>query len=179
VLACSTNGNQAVASDASSDTTTEVGSAGDGESPDAGDASILDAPGNADGQDASTSAPDGNGGCTLPLSAFDCPATYPATLGAACGDGGYRTNLVTPGTCASLRFLGYGYGAPITSEVCFYDDAGALVGADLVTDTPVCDGSPELNWGDVPATCQDWIFSPDDASVACDGGLAAQNGASD
>jgi len=113
------------------------------------------------------------GECTAPLDTFGCPATYPAVLSSACL--GPFDGLSTA-SCGSLAAIVHG--GPPHWSFCLYQgvDAGALVGAQNLTDIPErCNNtSYTTTGGEVPASCSLQLvqqINPSPAGsifVACD-----------
>jgi hypothetical protein len=177
--------------DASNDSpTSETGP--DGAAPEAAIDATNDSPISETGPDATADADAGP--CTAELDTFTfCPATYPASLAAACESElvccGRRVTFafgVSTASCRSLAAIVYG--GPPHYKFCLYSgvDAGALIGAEVVTDFPeLCNNTAEtIVGGQVPPSCQNEIYSqlgvPDSGSttVQCDGG-APPDGAAD
>ena len=128
---------------------------------------------------------DADGGpCTAPLDAFHCPAAYPSDLRAACGT---SSGIVSTASCSSLAAIVYG--GPPHYSFCLYAgaDAGALIGAQSITDiNEFCGGTAYLmTGGQVPVTCHSEVYAqlgpPDSGSTSatCDGGGAPRDAALD
>ncbi|MDP9152348.1 MAG: hypothetical protein M3O36_20675, partial [Myxococcota bacterium] len=125
------------------------------------------------------------GPCTAPLDAFHCPAAaYPTDLRTACGT---SSGLIHTASCGSLAAIVYG--GPPHYSFCLYAgaDAGALVGAQSITDiNEFCGGTAyTLTGGQVPVTCPSEVYAqlggPDSGSMSttCDGGGAPRDAALD
>jgi hypothetical protein len=137
----------------------------------------LDAGADADAR--ADAGPDA-GSCTAALSTFHCPATYPSDLSAACLS---AFQGVSSATCDGLAAIAQG--GPPHWSFCVYQgvDAGALVGAQSITDIPeLCNNTSDtITGGQVPASCSQAIYQQINPSVdgsvtiVCDGGASPRD----
>ncbi len=130
--------------------------------------------------DADADAQADAGSCTAALSTFVCQPTYPSDLTDACYG---PFSGVSSATCGGLAAIAIG--GPPHWSFCLYQgvDAGALVGAQNITDIPeLCNNTSDtITGGQVPASCSQAIDQQINPSVdgsvtiVCDGGASPRD----